>query len=204
MVQGGNESFLRGINFAALVMDGVDQDTLQQACRALEEVGAIVRLVSERNGALKSEGPQNEAEPIEVQLSFEEADPQEFSAVLIPDGAPHAERLRRHAPARQFIADIAGEGKPIAALGAGIFLLLDAGLLQGRTVAGPAALKNEAAQAGASWSDQPAHTDGVLITGSGREALEEFVQAMLAATAAHVHQNVQGTEDEKSILGPSS
>src|SRR5690606_42057257 len=103
MVQGGNESFLRGINFAALVMDGVDQDTLQYACRALEEVGAIVRIISERNGALKGEGQQSEAEPIAVQLSFEEADPQEFSAALIPDGAQHAEQLRHHAPARQFI-----------------------------------------------------------------------------------------------------
>jgi len=139
-----------------------------------------------------------------VQLSFEEADPQEFSAALIPDGAQHAEQLRHHAPARQFIAAIAGEGKPIAALGAGISLLLDAGMLQRRTVAGPAALKNELTQAGASWSDQPVNTDGVLITGSGPEALEEFVQAMLTVTGAHVHQNVQGTEDEKSILGPSS
>lgn len=206
MVQGGNENLLRGINFAALVMEGVELETVQAATQAVEEWGATMQLVSAANGEIKGavSAQAAQTESVKVQLSFEEADPKEFSAVLIPGGQSHAGLLRQHPAARQFIAEIMHDEKPVAACGEGIGLLIDAGLLTGRTVAGPAGLKNDLIQAGANWSDKSVEVDGLLITCAGLEQLDEFIPAMLAVTGNHVRQNVKGTPDEKTVVGPSS
>ncbi len=204
MVLGSNESLLRGINFAALVGEGVDQNSLERSIHALEEVGATVRLVSMRRGALRGPGREQSANGLQVHLSFDEADPLEFSGALVPAGERHAEVLRKNPAVREFIIEIADAAKPIAACAEGIVLLLDTGLLQDRAVAAPEKFKGSLAQAGAKWSEKNVEADGLLVTAASTASSDELIQTLLEVTANHVKQHVKGTLDEKASIGPSS
>lgn len=204
MVLASNESLLRGVNFAALVMDGFEAKELFEPWHALEEAGAILRVVSAEKSKLQGVERDQPIEQVDVHLRFDEADPQEFAAVLIPGGARHGEQLRKHEAARRFMQAVAQEGKPVAAIGHGVGLLIDAGLVKGETLTGAPELKGEIEKAGGRWIDKEAVEQGWLATSRTPEDLPAFVEAMISLTANHVKGSVHGTRDEKGPIGPSS
>lgn len=204
MVLASNESLLRGVNFAALVMDGFEAKELFQPWHALEEAGAILRVVSAGNSKLQGVERDHPAEQVDVHLRFDEADPQEFAAVLIPGGAQHAEKLRKHQAARRFMQDVVHDGKPVAAIGHGVALLIDAGVVEGQTLTSAPELRGEIEQAGGNWVDKEAVDDRWLVTSRTPDDLPAFVSAMISLTANHVKESVHGTRDEKGAFGPSS
>ena len=204
MVLAGNESLLRGINFAALVMDGFEAKELFEPWHALEEAGAILRVVSAGDGKLQGVDQDQAAQQVDVHLRFDEADPREFAAVLIPGGARHAEQLRKHEAARHFMQAVVQDGKPVAAIGHGVALLIDAGLVKGETLTSAPELKSEIEQAGGHWVDKEAVDHHWLVTSRTPEDLPAFVNALISLTANHVKDSVYGTRDEKGPIGPSS
>lgn len=204
MVLASNESLLRGVNFAALVMDGFEAKELFDPWHALEEAGAIVRVVSAESSKLQGIEEDHSAAQVDVHLSFEEADPQEFAAVLIPGGAQHAALLRKHEAARRFMQDVVHDGKPVAAIGHGVALLIDAGVVKGGTLTGAPELKDEIEQAGGHWLDKEAVDDRWLVTSRTPDDLPVFIDAMISLTANHVKNSVRGTRDEKGVVGPGS
>jgi protease I len=204
MVLASNESLLRGINFAALAMDGFEAKELLDPWHALEEAGAILRVVSAEHGTLQGVERDQPGDAVDVHLRFEEADPQEFAAVLIPGGARHAEQLRRHAGAQQFIQGFVRDGKPVAAIGHGVALLADAGVIKGQTLTGAADLQDDIVRAGGNWIDKDVMCEGWLVTSRMPEDLPAFINATVALTAGHVKESIHGTRDEKAAIGPSS
>lgn len=204
MVLASNDSLLRGVNFAALVMDGFEAKELFEPRHALEEAGAILRVVSAENSKLQGVEGDHPTEQIDVHLSFDEADPQEFAAILIPGGVRHAEQLRKHEAARVFIREAVRDGKPVAAIGHGVALLIDAGLVQGETLTSAPDLRSEIEQAGGNWIDKEAVDARWLVTSRTPEDLPAFINAMMSLTASHVKESVHGTRDERGIVGPGS
>ena len=87
--------------------------------------------------------------------------------LIVPGGGPGVKALRASKDAIECVRRFDRAGKPIAAICAGPAVLLDAGILKGRTVTSHPAVAQEIQAAGVTWVDQSVCVDGRIITGQG-------------------------------------
>lgn len=115
---------------------------------------------------------------VEPSIAIQEANPDEFDLLLIPDG-PAAERLRLREEAVDVARTFVEDGKKVAAIGHGAQLLISAGVLDGRHVTCVPGIRDDVRAAGAVYSDEVAVIDGLLLTGRGPDDLPAFAQALM-------------------------
>ena len=118
--------------------------------------------------------------PVEVDKSAQEVTADELDAVIIPGGyAP--DHMRRHPAMVHLVRDAALKGKVVAAICHAGWMLASAEVLQGKTVTGFFAIKDDLVHAGAKFVDAEVAVDGNLITSRKPEDLPAFCRAIIAA-----------------------
>jgi protease I len=111
--------------------------------------------------------------PVKAEISYDDADPNDFDGVIIPGGyAP--DHIRRHEKALQFVRDIDRRGKLIASICHGPWVLCSSGTLKSRRATSFFAIKDDVINAGARWEDAEVVVDGNLVTSRKPEDLPAF------------------------------
>lgn len=143
----------------------------------LTEAGAAVVLVGPRAGETY---PSKLGYPARADVSYEDARADELDGVVIPGGyAP--DFMRRHTAPARLVADLNAQGKLIASICHGGWLLCSAhGMLKGRRVTSFFAIKDDLTNAGAEWLDAEVVVDGNLVTSRMPEDLPAFCRASIA------------------------
>jgi protease I len=115
--------------------------------------------------------------PATSQLSYDDLKPAEWHGVIIPGGyAP--DHMRRHANANQFVADMNAQGKLVASICHGPWVLCSAnGMLKGRKVTSFFAIKDDVVNAGGIWEDAEVVVDKNLVTSRKPDDLPAFCRA---------------------------
>jgi protease I len=192
------EHQLNGMRIAILAMDGFEQIELTSPRDALQESGATTRIVSARRGAIQGVHHGQPGDRFEVDLSFDDAEVDDFDAVLLPGGAQNAGSLRHVGAAQAFVTHMQESGKPIAVICHGGWLLVSAGLVQGRTMTSWPALEREIRDAGGNWVDQKVAVDDNMISSRKPEDLPAFNERLLGMLTERFRASVRGTGDEKA------
>ncbi|MBM3249663.1 MAG: type 1 glutamine amidotransferase [Candidatus Omnitrophica bacterium] len=140
----------------------------------LREEGFQTVLVGTGKKAYKSK----DGYPAEEELAIKDADPADFDAVVIPGGwAP--DFLRRSPEVLNLIRDMDKQGKVIASICHGGWVLASAGILRGRTVTSFSAIKDDVVNAGAKFLDQEVVVDKNLITSRNPCDLPAFCREII-------------------------
>jgi protease I len=108
----------------------------------------------------------------------------EVDALVIPGGYS-PDHLRTDDAMVRFVRDVAGRGVPVAAICHAGSLLIEAGLVDGRTVTSWPSIRTDLVNAGAHWVDEEVVVDGNLITSRQPDDLDAFVDAIDGALAPH-------------------
>src|SRR5438477_5933168 len=121
--------------------------------------------------------------PVKSQISYDEARPADFDGVVVPGGyAP--DHIRRHAKANQFVHDMDRQGKLVASICHGPWVLCSAGgMLKGRKATSFFAIKDDVINAGAHWVDAEVVVDNNLVTSRKPEDLPAFCKASIQVVA---------------------
>ena len=120
--------------------------------------------------------------PAKSDVSYDQLVTKNFDGVIVPGGyAP--DRIRRYAKANQFVRDMDAEGKLVAAICHGPWVLCSANVLRGREATSFFAIKDDVVNAGAHWKDAAAVTDGNLVTSRTPEDLPAFCRACIQVLA---------------------
>ena len=178
------ERNLRGRRIAALAADGFEKVELTVPMYALRLAGAKVYVISLRHGRIRGVNLHEPASRVGVDLTLDEADPDDYDALLLPGGFINPDLLRQSQRAREFVRAFDTAGKPIASLCHGPWVLASAGLLQGRTLTAWPGIRDDLVNAGATWLDQEVVRDGNLVTSRGPQDLKPFVREMKKLFAA--------------------
>lgn len=117
--------------------------------------------------------------PCVAQKSYDEVSASDFDGIVVPGGfAP--DHIRRHPKANKLVAEINAQGKLVAAICHGPWVLCSAhGMLKGRKVTSFFAIKDDVVNAGAEWSDAAVVVDGNLVTSRKPEDLPAFCVACI-------------------------
>ncbi len=116
--------------------------------------------------------------PIECSTTIDKVHAKDFDAVVIPGGwAP--DFLRQSSAVLKFVADMDTQGKLVAAICHGGWVLVSAGILEGRSATSYIAIRDDLLNAGAKWEDSETVVDKNLITARTVNDLPAFMKAVL-------------------------
>jgi len=180
MTTGGR---LNGMRVAILVTDDFERVELTEPRRALESEGARTLIVSPKSGPLQSMNHDVKADTFDVDLTLNEANPDDFDAVLLPGGVINADALRVDKRAQDFIREIDAAGKTIAVICHGPWLLVSAGLVRGRTLTSWPTLQDDIRNAGGTWVDREVVRHRNWVSSRGPRDLPAFNQEMVSLFA---------------------
>jgi protease I len=174
---------LQGKKVAILVTDGFEQVELTEPKKALEEAGAKTQIVSPAEGKVKGWNTKDWGEEISVDVPLKSADASQFDALLLPGGVMNPDRLRMDPDAVRFARHFIESGKPVAAICHGPWLLVEAGVVRGRTLTSWPSLQTDIRNAGGKWVDEEVVNENGLVTSRKPDDIPAFNREMIALFA---------------------
>ncbi len=161
---------------AMVVASGFEQGEMTILCKALAEDGHRLVVVSPKKHSVRSWDNTHWNGDIPVDVAAIDAEAQDFAALVLPGGLIGADTLRADEPIIRLVRDAAIQGKPVAALGHAVWVLIEAGLAKGRTMTSAPAIRSDVVHAGATWQDAAAVEDGKVITGRHGHDVVSFAE----------------------------
>lgn len=120
--------------------------------------------------------------PCKADISYDQAKASDFDGLVIPGGyAP--DHIRRHQSALEFVRQIDKQGKLIASICHGPWVLCSTGSLKGRRATCFFAIKDDVINAGGKYEDAEVVVDGHLVTSRKPEDLPAFCRAAIGVVA---------------------
>ena len=172
---------LTGKKIAILATHGFEESELLQPRSALRAAGAETKVISLEKGKIKGWNDKNWGKEVPVDLTVDEAKADDFDALLLPGGVMNPDHLRTNPKAVQFARAFFDAHKPIAAICHGPWLLVEAGIVKGRTLTSWPSLKTDIINAGGKWVDQEVVSEEGLITSRKPTDIPAFNRAMIKA-----------------------
>lgn len=170
---------LRGKRVAILATDGVEQIELTEPRKALDAAGARTVVVSPKSGSIKGWDHDHWGETIPVDQSLDDARADQFDALMLPGGVMNPDHLRRNERAVQFVRSFFDAGKPVAAICHAPWMLVEADVVDGRTITSWPSLRTDIRNAGGDWVDREVVTDQGLVTSRKPDDIPAFNRKMI-------------------------
>jgi len=170
---------LTGKKVAILVDEGFEQVELIKPRKALDKAGAETKLVSPQESEVRGWNVKRWGKSVAVDVPLESADPSGFDALPLPGGVMNSDKLRMNPKAVELVKHFIDARKPVASIGHGPSLLIEAGAMQGRTLTSWPALKTDIRNAGGTWVDEEVVTDRGIVTGRKSDDIRAFNKKMI-------------------------
>jgi protease I len=180
---------LNGKTIAILATHGVEQVELIEPRKALEEAGAKTVLLSLEEGQIQAFDHLDHGDKLDVDGTIAGANPDDYDGVLIPGGVANGDFLRADEDACRFVAAFAETKKPIASICHGPWILVETGIVKGRTITSYPSLKTDVENAGGTWVDEEVHVDRGLTTSRNPGDLPAFNAKIIEEFAEGAHED---------------
>jgi protease I len=190
---------LRGLSVAALFTDGVELVEYLEPARALNEAGVMVTVISPHDGDVKSWDRKDWGDTIHVDQTLDQAKSSDYDALLLPGGVMNPDKLRMVPEAVRFVREMVEDGKPVAAICHGPWMLVEAGVLKGRTVTSYPSLQTDIRNAGGTWVDQEVVYEKGIVTSRKPDDLPAFCQRMIDVFAQGKVERPKASSADKVV-----
>ena len=188
---------LQGKTVAILATDGFEQSELLKPKQALEDAGAKTQVVSPAEKKIKGWEHKNWGQEIPVDVPLKSADPSQYDALLLPGGVMNPDQLRMIPEAVNFVKHFVDQGKPVAAICHGPWMLVETGAVRGRTVTSWPSLKTDIQNAGGTWVDEEVIESNGVVTSRKPDDIPAFNREMIALFSKGLAKVSSGSEKSK-------
>ena len=172
---------------AILTEEGFEQVELTSPLEALKNAGAQVDVNSPKSGKIKAWNHTDWGIEIDVDKELSTVSPDDYDALVLPGGVMNPDKLRQNKEAVAFVSAFLDEGKPVAAICHGPQVLIETGMIGGRTLTSYPSLQTDLKNAGAHWVDEEVVVDNGLVTSRKPDDLPAFNKKMIEEIAEGVH-----------------
>lgn len=158
-----------------LLEDMFEDEELTYPLHRLREAGFKVLLAGDEEGAVKR---GKHGVPKTVQVSVRDVSPEDYDVLVVP-GGQGPDKMRTKKPFVDLVRAAFEADKPVAAVCHGPQLLIEAGVVSGRTMACWPSVATDLRNAGANVVDQESCVDGRLVTARKPDDLGPWMKAFL-------------------------
>ena len=193
------ESGVNGRKIAFLATDGVEQRELAEPWDALSRAGAVLHLVSIRDGEIQAVSGDEPATRFRVDKLITEVRAGDYDGLVLPGGVANPDRLRTNRDAVAFVRAFMDADKPVAAICHGPWVLVEADAVRGRSLTSWPSLQTDIRNAGGLWVDRAVETDQHLVTSRKPDDLPAFNAKLLQLFSAAIDERRQDFVVEQSF-----
>ena len=176
---------LTGKRIAILATEGFEEVELTEPKQALEDAGAEVHIIAPesgiRSGTIKAWDKTDWGKKVDVDLKLTEADAASYDALHLPGGVMNPDHMRQNIDAVGFVRSFFNADKPVSAICHAAWMLIEADVVEDRTLTSWPSLRTDLLNAGARWVDKEVVVDGNLTTSRKPEDLPAFNKAIIEA-----------------------
>jgi len=176
-------SRLNGKKIAILATDGFEQAELMEPRKALDEAGATTVVLSPKSGEIKGWKLKDWGDTVKVDKTLEDANPNDYDALVLPGGVINPDHLRMDPSAVNFVRQFVSTGRTVAAICHGPWTLVEADAVRGKKVTSWPSLKTDLKNAGANWVDQEVVEDGQFIFSRKPDDIPAFSKAIIESVS---------------------
>jgi protease I len=168
--------------------EGVEQVELTKPLDAVREAGAEAEILAPEAGEVQAFNHLDKGDSFPVDTVVGEADAGSYDALVLPGGVANPDQLRTKEEALRFVRAFFEAGKPVGVICHGPWTLIDAGVVEGRTLTSWPSLKTDLRNAGANWVDEEVQVDQGLVSSRKPDDLEAFNAKLVEEFAEGVHE----------------
>ena len=155
---------------AFLATDGFEDSELTSPWEAVQAEGASATLVAP--SGLQITGKNGHVQHVDLVAGDAKAD--EFDALVLPGGVVNADYLRMDQASIDLARSFFEQHKPVGVICHGAWILVEAGVVDGRTLTSYPSLKTDLRNAGATWVDEEVVVDEGLVSSRTPDDLPAF------------------------------
>ncbi|MCI1901994.1 MAG: type 1 glutamine amidotransferase [Bifidobacteriaceae bacterium] len=162
---------------------GIEETELTRPLRDLRAAGANVTLAAAEKAPVETvQHDRYAGETLDADAAYADVSAQDYDMLIVPGGTTNVDRLRVSEVAQRLAKEFSAAGKPIAAICHGAWLLVNAGVLPGKTLTSTRYIKADVENAGGTFVDQEVKVCNAngwrLITSRKPADLDAFVGAI--------------------------
>lgn len=173
---------LAGKKIAILVDNFFEEEEMTRPRDAIKKTGAQVDLIAAepKNGKVQGLNHVDKGHTFKIDKTLDEADINDYDALILPGGTVNADKLRMKDKARDWVRVMVERGKPLAIICHAPWVLSSAGLAKGRRLTSFPTIKDDLVNAGADWLDEEVVIDGTIVTSRKPDDIPAFNQALIS------------------------
>jgi len=180
---------LKGKRIAFLMAnEGVEQVEFTEPRKAVEEAGAEVDVIATEAGEIQAFNHLDKGDTFEADKSTSDAKADDYDGIVLPGGVANPDQLRTDKDAVRFAREIFSAGKPVGVICHGPWTLVEADLVDGRTLTSWPSLQTDIRNAGGTWVDEEVHVDSGLVSSRKPDDLPAFCAKIVEEFAEGVHE----------------
>jgi deglycase len=180
---------LEGKRIAFLMAnEGVEQVEYFEPRKAVEEAGAEVDVISTESGEVQGFEHLDKGETWDVDRTTSEAKAEDYDGVVLPGGVANPDNLRTDDEALRFLRELFEAGKPVGAICHAPWMLVEAGVVDGRKVTSFPSVQTDIRNAGGNWVDEEVVVDSGLVTSRKPDDIPAFNSKIVEEFAEGVHE----------------
>lgn len=190
-----NDKDLQGLQVAILVTDDFEEAELAEPKKALEEAGAVTKIIAPHNHTVQAMKHDQKADTFPVDEVLDKANTEDYDALLLPGGALNADALRINQEAQSFVEAFEEDKKPIAVICHAPWLLVSSDLVNGRTLTSYHTIQDDIRNAGGNWVDKEVVRDDNWVSSRQPSDIPAFNKEMIKLFKEYNHeQNISEIE----------
>ena len=175
---------LTGNKVAFLATDGYEDSELTSPWEAVTAAGAEAVMIAPSTGSITGKNGHEQT----VDLTADAADAAAFDALVLPGGVVNADHLRMDSAAVAFTRAFFEAHKPVGAICHAAWTLIEAGVVDGRTLTSYPSLATDLRNAGATWVDEEVIVDAGLVSSRTPDDLPAFNAKVVEEIAEGRHE----------------
>ena len=179
---------LNGKRVAFLATDMVEQVELTKPWDAVEQAGGSPELISLEDGEIQGFNHYDKADTFKVDHTVEEARADDYDALVVPGGVGNPDAMRMDENAVELVRRFFEQGKPVGVICHGPWMLVEAGVVRGRTVTSWPSLRTDIRNAGGNWVDKEVVVEDGLVTSRKPDDLPAFTKKIVEEFAEGRHE----------------
>ena len=159
-------------NVLIIATDGFQEDELFSPREALQSQGATVHLAALKMDEISAgEGDNRKIKP---DMTIDQVNVDDYDALIIPGGLVNPDTLRAEDNVLSAVRGFDEQGKVIASICHGPWVLVSAGVAKDREMTCYPSIKDDLINAGANYVDQEVAVSNGIITSRSPDDLEAF------------------------------